>query len=173
MKPITRTQFRLLLTLSIAALIASTVVGMLTDRWLLPQDLRNYHATHRMERPQVRDVVVGVLGVPGWVGGVIAVIGLYRFRPSARWLALASWVYMLIWMPFSPGAVIASPLTGAFDQCSTLLVGVVLGLIYFSPAAEWFLSHGSPNQQGAANGEQPPGSEAVRTSVAAAPRGSP
>ena len=146
MKQITRTQFRVLLALSIAALIASAVVGALTDAWLLPQELRDYRAADHGKGPQIRDAVVGVLALPGVVGGIIAIVGLYRFRPHARWLAVASWTYMLIWMPFSSGAVVESPLAGAFSQCSTLLVGAVLAVIYFSPAAEWFLNNGSPNK---------------------------
>ena len=131
MKTITRTQFRVLLTLSIVANIVSLLAAVLTDRWLLPQSLRDYLAVHHAERPQVGDVVIGILGVPGLVGGVIAVIGLYRFRPNARWLAVASWAYMLIWMPFSSGSVIENPLSGALSQCSTLLAGVVLAVVYF------------------------------------------
>jgi len=45
---------------------------------------------------------------------------------------------MLVWMSVSPGPVLSNAVVGAFSQCSTLLVGMVLALIYFSPAAEWF-----------------------------------
>jgi hypothetical protein len=37
---------------------------------------------------------------------------------------------MLVWMPFSPGPVISNALAGAFSQCSTLLAGVVLAIVY-------------------------------------------
>jgi hypothetical protein len=65
-----------------AALIASTVVGALTDAWPLPQELRAYLAADHVKGPQVWDAVVVVLGLPGLVVGIIALIGLYRFRPT-------------------------------------------------------------------------------------------
>jgi hypothetical protein len=173
MKTITKTQFRVLLTASIAAMIASTVMAVLADHWLLPQHLRDYLAAHRTDRPEAGEIVINTLAVPGVLAGVIAIIGLYRFRPSARWLAVAAWAYMLAWMPFSRSAVIESPFSGALSQCSTLLAGAVLAVIYFSPAADWFRSDGSPNPQGGANGRQPFSSETDQASAAAASRRSP
>src|SRR6266550_4608453 len=79
-----------------------------------------------------------LLAIPGLITGIVALVGLYRFWPSARWLSIAAWVYMLVWMSVSPGPVLSNAVVGAFSQCSTLLVGMVLALIYFSPAAEWF-----------------------------------
>jgi hypothetical protein len=173
MKTITKTQFRVLLTLSIAAMIASTVAEVLTDRWLLPQYLRDCLAAHRTDRPEPGEIVINILAVPGVLSGLIAIVGLYRFWPSARWLAVAGWAYMLAWMPFSRSPVIESPLSGALSQCSTLLAGVVLAVIYLSPAADWFRSDGLLNPQGGANGRQPFSSETNETSAAAASRRSP
>ena len=141
MKPITKKQFRVLLTLSIAALVASAVSGVFDSR-LLPQPLLDYQQAQHGVRPKVGELVISFLGLPGLVAGVFALVGLYRFWPSARWLSVAAWIYMLVWMSVSPGPVLSNAVAGAFSQCSTLLVGMVLALIYFSPAAEWFQRKG-------------------------------
>ena len=137
MKSINKKQFRVLLTLSIAALVASTVAGVF-DSWLLPQPLLDYQRAQHGVRPKVGELVISFLGIPGLIAGLVALVGLYRFWASARWLSVAAWVYMLVWMSVSPGPVLSNAVAGAFSQCSTLLVGMVFALIYFSPAAEWF-----------------------------------
>jgi hypothetical protein len=137
MKSISKKQFRVLLTLSLVALVASTIAGIF-DSWLLPPALLDYQRAQHGVRPKVGDLVTGFLAMPGLIAGLVALVGLYRFGPSARWLSVAAWVYMLIWMCFSPGPVLSNAVAGAFSQCSTLLFGMVLAIIYFSPAAEWF-----------------------------------
>jgi hypothetical protein len=140
MKTITQKQFRILLDLSIATLVASTL-AVFADPWLLPQSLRDYENAFQAQRtvqPKVGELVLSLLGVPGPIAAIISFVGLYRFSPWARWLNVAAWVYMLVLMPFSPVPVISNALAGALSQCSTLLSGVVLAIIYFSPAASWF-----------------------------------
>ncbi|EEF59908.1 hypothetical protein [Pedosphaera parvula] len=137
MKPMTKKQFRVLLTLSIAALVTSTVAGVF-DSWLLPPSLLDYQQAQHGVHPKAGELVISFLGIPGLIIALVALVGLYRFWPSARWLSVAAWVYMLIWMCFSPGPILSNAVAGAFSQCSTLLVGMVLAIIYFSPAAEWF-----------------------------------
>jgi hypothetical protein len=137
MKTITKKQFRFLLTLFIALEVVGTVTGIF-DPWLLPKPLLDYQHSQHGVRPQVGDVIIGLLGIPGVVAGIISIIGLYRFWPCARWLAVVAWIYMLVWMPFSTGPVLSSALTGAFTFCAALLAGAVLAIVYFSPAADWF-----------------------------------
>jgi len=137
MKTITKKQFRVLLTLCVFALVASAVAGVL-DSWLLPQPLLDYRQSQHGVRPRVSEVVISILGIPGVIACIVSIIGLYRFWPCARWLSVAAWVYLLIWMAFSPGPVVSNAVSGAFSQCSTLLAGAVLAIVYFSPAADWF-----------------------------------
>ena len=137
MKTITKKNFRVLLTLSITAFVASAVAGFF-DSWLLPQALLDYEQSDHSVSPKVGELVIGLLAIPGLIAGLVSIVGLYRFRPWARWLSVTAWIYILIWMPFSPGPVIENALAGAFSHCSTLLAGVVLTIIYFSPAADWF-----------------------------------
>ena len=134
MKTITKKQFRVFLTLFIVALICSTVAGVLDSR-LLPQPLLDYQRSRHGAHPEVSELVLGFLGIPGVIGGIVAVVGLYRFWPHARWLSVAAWAYMLAWMSISPGPVLSNAVAGAFSQCSTLLAGVVIAIIFFSPAA--------------------------------------
>ena len=137
MKAITKKQFRILLTLSIVALVCSTVADVLDSR-LLPQPLLDYQQSQLGAHPKVGDLVLGILGIPGLIAGLAAVVGLYRFWSHARWLSVAAWIYVLVWMSISPGPVLSNAVAGAFSQCSTLLAGAVLAIIFFSPAAEWF-----------------------------------
>ena len=142
MKNITKKQFRILLTLSILTAVASTVAGVLADSWLLPQPLRDYQQAQHAVRPTVGGLVLSILGLPGLIAGIVSIVGLYRFWPCARWLSVTAWTYALVWMPFSPWPVIENALAGALSQCSTLLAGIVLAIIYFSPAADWFEKEG-------------------------------
>jgi hypothetical protein len=137
MKTITKRQFRLLLTLSIIALVLSTVAGFL-DSWLLPQALLDYQRSQHGVHLGVGELVVDLLGIPGALAAMLSVVGLYRFWPSARWLGVAAWAYMLLWMCFTPAPVLSNAVTASFSHCSTLLAGVVLGVVFFSPAADWF-----------------------------------
>lgn len=111
--------------------------GGIADHYLLPDWIREGLAAHRT-KPTAWDFVSGMLGLPGVVGWIVSIVGLFRFWPSAPRLALVSWIYMLVWMPFSSGPVLTNALDGTFTQCSTLLVGGVLAITFFSPAAEWF-----------------------------------
>jgi hypothetical protein len=142
MKTIAQSQFRVLLTLYIVVMIISIPVGMLTDHWLLPHSLQDYLNANRINHyavhPRGLELVICVLAIPAFAGWVISIIGLYQFWPCARWLSLTTWIYMLVLMAVSPEPVITSALDGALSQFQTLLIGVILGIIYFSPAADWF-----------------------------------
>jgi hypothetical protein len=144
MKSITKKQFRVLLTLCIVALFASSVASFL-DAWLLPQSLLDYRQSQRGVPPKGGELVIGLLGIPGVIAGFVSIIGLYRFWPCARWLGAVAWAYVLVWMAFTPEPVLSNAVSGALSQCSTLLAGAVLAIVYFSPAADWFqkkeLSH--------------------------------
>jgi hypothetical protein len=137
MKPITKKLFRILLVFSVVATVAGAVAGFLDSR-LLPQPLLDYLESQHGVRPGVGELVISLLGIPGVIAGIVSVIGLYRFWPCARLLSVATWVYMLVWMIFSPGPVLTNAVSSAFTQCSTLLAGAVLAIVYFSPAADWF-----------------------------------
>ncbi len=137
MKAITKRQFRVLLTFFIVALIASAVAGFLDSR-LLPQPLLDYQKSQRGVPPKASDLVIFLFGIPGLIAGIVSIIGLYRFWPSARRVSVAVWVYSLVWMAFSPGPVLSNAVSGAFSQCAALVAGAVLAIIYFSPAADWF-----------------------------------
>ena len=89
MKTITKKQFRVLLTLSIMALAASTLAGVL-DSWLLPQPLLDYRQSQRAVRPNVRELVISLLGIPGIIAVLVSIVGLYRFWPSAPRLSVAA-----------------------------------------------------------------------------------
>jgi hypothetical protein len=137
MKIITKNQFRLLLTLSIVAWVLSTAASFLNSR-LLPQPLLDYQQSQHGVRPKAGELVIMLLGIPGVIGAVISVVGLYQFRPFGRWLNVAAWAYLLVWMCFSPGPVLCNAVSASFSDCSILLAGAVLAVVFFSPAADWF-----------------------------------
>ena len=137
MKPITKSQFRVLLTLYIVALVASTVAGFLDSR-LLPQPLLDYQQSQHGVPPKTAEIVVGLLGFPGVIAWLVSIVGLYRFWPCARWLNVAAWIYVLVLTIFSPGEVMSNEVASALSHCSTLLAGAVIAIVYFSPAADWF-----------------------------------
>jgi len=114
MKAITKSQFRVLLTLCIVALVASIVAGFLDSR-LLPQPLLDYQQSQHGVPPKTGELVISLLGIPGVIAGLVSTVGLYRFWPCARWLGVAAWVYLLVWMTFSPGPVMSNAVAGAFS----------------------------------------------------------
>lgn len=144
MKTLSRNQFRILLALSVVTLIASWVAGSL-DAWLLPQPLLDYQKAQQGTCPIGSGLVVGALAIPGLIAGLLAIVGLFRFWPSARWLSVAAWGYMLVWQCFTPWPTLSNAVSATLSDLSILLAGAVLALIYFSPAAEWF--QGKPEGQ--------------------------
>ena len=58
-----------------------------------------------------------------WVAVRRQLHGRYFWR-----LGVAAWVYMLVWMAFSPGPVMSNAVADAFSECSTLLAGAVLAI---------------------------------------------
>jgi hypothetical protein len=144
MKELSKKQFRMLLTICILAFVASTLAEVF-GAFSPPQP--NLDSQMHLQGATVTVGVLGisVLGIPGIIAGLASIIGLYRFWPSARWLSVATWAYMLVWMAFSPGPVVSNAVAGAFSQCSTLLAGCVLAIVYFSPAADWFRKPEAPH----------------------------
>jgi hypothetical protein len=155
MKMITKKQFRLLLTLSIVTLVLSTVAGVL-DSWLLPQPLLDYQRSQHGLRPAASNLIISLLGIPGVIAGLVSVIGLYRFWPSAPQFGLAAWAYMLVWMCFTPGPALSNAVSASLDHCSTMLAGAVLSVAFFSPAADWFHNRGSSTSSVAVSGGSSP-----------------
>jgi hypothetical protein len=144
-KTISKKQFRVLLTLCLAAFIASVIAGAL-DAWLLPKQLLDYERSQHGIHPTNGELIASILGAPGTIAAFVSLIGLYCFWPPARWLAAAAWAYLLVWMPFSPGPVVTNTLCAALTACFQLLAGAVLALVYFSPAADWFRKKSGPEQ---------------------------
>lgn len=137
MKAMSKKQFRMILILYVLTLGFSAAAGVL-DSTLLPHPLLDLQRSMKDKNPSLSELVLAILGIPGMIGWFIAVIGLYRFWKPARWMGIAAWLYMLVWMSISPGPVISNVVAASFSQSSTFLAGAVLAISFFSPAAEWF-----------------------------------
>jgi hypothetical protein len=136
MKPLNKHQFRLLLVLMVVTTLLSGTV-MFFGESLLPERLREYEQAQAAADLTTKDWVLLGFIIPIAIASVVAVVGLYRFSPWARPLAVILWIMPLIWAPFS-GPTVEPGLATVLYECSCVFFGMVMALIYFSPAAHWF-----------------------------------
>jgi hypothetical protein len=84
-------------------------------------------------------VVFGGLAVAAvlLVAGLAAYIGLFRFSSWAPRLSVAVTILALLFLPFL-GSTAQSGVATSLNEASSVLWGVVLALVYWSPLAERF-----------------------------------
>lgn len=136
MKNISKKQFRILVTLSIVTATIYAVISLLGES-LLPWPIREYNQMQAMAGFKASDWLFLVFACQFVIISVVAFVGLYRFSPWARSLTVAVWLIGLLGTPFS-GPMVEPALAVAFYDCSSVLFGMIIALIYFSPVAFWF-----------------------------------
>ena len=78
-----------------------------------------------------------ILVLPFLVAYITALILIYKLKPVGRTLFL--WISIIsVFMYFFTGPMITDELTLILGDVSSLLDGVILGIIYFSPLKEKF-----------------------------------
>ena len=78
-----------------------------------------------------------ILVLPFLVAYITALILIYKLKPVGRTLFL--WISIIsVFMYFFTGPMITDELTSILGDAGSLLDGVILGIIYFSPLNEKF-----------------------------------
>ena len=78
-----------------------------------------------------------ILLLPFLLAYITALILIYKFKPVGRTLFL--WINIIsVFMYFFTGPMIIDELTSILGDASSLLDGVILGIIYFSPLKDKF-----------------------------------
>jgi hypothetical protein len=134
--PITKGQFRWLVTASVLATIIGVVVSLAGES-SLPPTLRDYLAAQCAADLSATDAVIGVVGIPVLVALLVSIIGLYRFWRFARPLTVVVWIVGLTLQAFA-GPTVDSGLATSLYELAAVLTGMILAVIYVTPARAWF-----------------------------------
>ena len=117
-------------------LFAAIFIGVI-ERQYLPDSLRIYLeeiAKADMTLAETVNVFVIVIAL---VAYLISSAGLLLYKGWGRWLYLYSNIVGFVVGPLL-GTTINPPFAGTLDDLSTALVGLTIGVIYFSDAKKFF-----------------------------------
>jgi uncharacterized membrane protein (DUF485 family) len=132
---ITKGQFRWLVTAYIVVTILSVVVHFVGEP-SLPSALRNY-LKEDLEAGSAKNVAITVVFFPLLIAWVVSIIALYRLWRFARPLTVVLCIIELIFQVFT-GANVRSGVEASLDDLAAMLIGIILAVIYVTPASTWF-----------------------------------
>jgi uncharacterized membrane protein len=132
---ITKGQFRWLITAYVVVTILSVVVYFVGEP-SLPASLRDYLKAEG-EDLSGRDIALAVVFFPLLIAWVVCIIGLYRLWRFARPLTVVLCIIGLISQVFT-GANVSSGVAASLSDLADVLIGIILAVIYMTPASTWF-----------------------------------
>jgi hypothetical protein len=114
-------------------------IDVILSRHALPPQLQTYkHTLRAADRASGRLAWEGAIAAGVMLAYAIAIIGLFRFWPFARPLfAVLIVISFISTLWFGPRIQTRS--VASFDDAITVLEGVVLALLYWSPIRERFI----------------------------------
>jgi hypothetical protein len=130
------TGFRVVLVSSVAAGVVGLIVSTLSEA-SLPFELQRYLARQSSGTLSGRDLIAVVIWVPGLIVTLIAAVGMFFFWRPARVLGVIGTLLALLALPFSTPTIV-SGIENFFNETSSILWGIVLGLAYWSSIATRF-----------------------------------
>ena len=117
-------------------LFAAIFIGVI-ERQYLPDSLRIYLeeiAKAEMTLAETANLSIILIAL---VAYLISSVGLLLYKGWGRWLYLYSNIVGFVIGPLL-GPMINPPFAGTLDDLSTALVGLTIGVIYFSDAKKFF-----------------------------------
>jgi hypothetical protein len=118
--------------------VVLSVVGSLLTESLLPEPLRAYLATEfEGDIISVRDLVMICTGIPLVILWLVSSIGLFFFWRPARILYVVAMIFGLLATPFF-GPYVDAGLGAMLEDVATIISGIIVALVYFSPVKELF-----------------------------------
>ena len=133
---ITKEQFRWLVTAWVVIEILGVVVS-LAGQSSLPAPLRDYLASQSEADLTASDIALVAMYIPLLIASVVCIIGLYCFWGFARPLTVFVWIVGLILQVFA-GPTVESGLATSLNELAAVLTGIILAVIYITPAKVWF-----------------------------------
>ncbi len=133
---VTVRKFKNVLLLLIVCMIAGGFGAFF--RYSLPPELQDYkHAVVAADRATGSLSLLSSVSAILSLAYIVSIIGLYRLRPFARPLFAASVALnFLVLMFFGPR--VETRFISTFDDAITLINGVILALLYWSPLRDKF-----------------------------------
>ncbi|MDA1143275.1 MAG: hypothetical protein O3B01_32355 [Planctomycetota bacterium] len=116
--------------------IISVVVSLLTES-SLPEPLRAFLDAESEAEVTAREMILLAAAIPLIILVLVSTIGLFFFWRPARILNLISIVAGLILTPFF-GPYVDAGWGMTFVEAATIISGVVLALVYFSPLKDLY-----------------------------------
>jgi len=135
-----KNKFRSLLIATFGCAFASAVAYHFLDRPNLPVELASYLHARSTRVIESNGIMFAIESGTYVVFCAISFFGLYfLWRPARVFYCVSVTVGILASMDPAFGPDIESGFSSVFDNCSTILEGVVLCLIFTSPVKELFL----------------------------------
>lgn len=133
---ITKGQFRWLVTASVFVTILGVIVSVVGES-SLPVPLRDYMESQSEADLSTGDIVLVAVSIPLLIALVVSIIGLYCFWRFARPLTVIVWLIALVLQVFA-GPTVDSGLATSLYELGAVLTGIILAVIYITPARAWF-----------------------------------
>lgn len=105
----------------------------LADESLLPKELAEWKASQEQD-DDAAVIISLVLALPALAALIASMVGLFMFKKWAAWLHLGVSVVCALFLLAEP--TVESGLTAFISDLDSCLVGVILGIAFFSEALE-------------------------------------
>jgi len=128
---ISKTLFRWLVVMSFGMGIVYVYVAVITEA-SLPEPLQNYISVANDSAGEL-----SIFTLILFVVVVVTYVGLYFFWWAAPFLMLATTIAFWIYLGVSPPTV-ESGLASALGEIGTLAEGIILAIVFLTPARDWF-----------------------------------
>ncbi len=122
------------------------ILGGIADMVLvqtLPTPLQQYLASLESVEPSRGDVFLGIVGLIFLICVIVALIGLWKFKPWARTLYVIATI-LLLPAPLALGPVVMNPWAALFMSLAEPLGGVLLAMMFLPPIAHEFRKNKVP-----------------------------
>ncbi len=151
---------RILIISQWITLIAVITVGLIETRYLT-EPLKTYAAQRNNADLTRYQVLAAIMGVVFFIAYVASSIGLLIYRKWGRWLYLYANICGLALALFMEPEIV-TPIAGALDYFFDVLIGLTIGILYFSDAKKVLGTSGRLNELQA---PMPPQDEAVQAGM--------
>jgi hypothetical protein len=128
----------------------SGLVASFTGESSLPAPLQDHLQQQRGVEPTTMDWMLIIVGIPNVVAGMASFIGMLRFAPWARPLAVGTSAMALVGLAFF-GPTVEPGIATALYHLSSMSFGAVVAVAYFSPTVSTWFEDALPKRAPSAN----------------------
>jgi hypothetical protein len=128
--------FRLLIIAEAVTAISVFILDTVYEK-KLPIKLQEYLSSYYNQPSSPLDFFGGYFGLLLLILFVISWIGLFYFWNPARLIYVFGWAASIAILPFG-GPYVGHQIPSIFDTIHTLIGGIIIGVIFFSPIRDMF-----------------------------------